>query len=71
MCIFNRGSNRGWADIQAKTLLLFHQKLVIHDVSKIRGAFFFDNLSRDEKGGDKVEKRPLVAELKLKMSLDA
>ena len=27
MCIFNRGSNRGWADIQGKELLLFGSNL--------------------------------------------
>ena len=27
----------------------FHQNLLIHNVSKIRWVFFFDNLSRDEK----------------------
>ncbi len=32
---------------------------------------FFDNLSRNEKSGVKLEKRTLVAELKLKMSPDA
>ncbi len=32
---------------------------------------FFDNLSRDGKSGVKVEKRTLVAELKLKRSPDA
>ncbi len=26
VCIFNRGSNRGWADIQGKPLLLFQFK---------------------------------------------
>ena len=48
----------------------FHQNLLIHDVSKIEG-HFFDNMSRDGKSGVKVEKCPLVAELKLKMSHDA
>ena len=45
----------------------FHQNLLIHDGSKIRGAFF-DNLSGDEKSRVKVEKCTLVAEVKLKMS---
>ncbi len=30
MCIFNRGSNRGWADIQGKPLSLFDQKAKIY-----------------------------------------
>ncbi len=47
----------------------FHQNLLIHNASKIRGAFF-DNLSRDGKSGVKVKKHALVAELKLKMSPD-
>ncbi len=48
----------------------FHQK---RRIKKTRGVFFFffDNLSRDVKSGVKVEKRALVAELKLKMSPDA
>ena len=33
-----------------------HQNLLIHDISKIQGAFF-DNLSGDGKSGVKVEKR--------------
>ena len=28
MCIFNRGSNRGWADIQGKPLLLFQSNFL-------------------------------------------
>ncbi len=39
-------------------------------IKNLRGVFF-DNLSRDEKSGVKVEKRTLVAQLKLKMSADA
>ncbi len=41
-----------------------------YTTSKIQGVFF-DNLSRDEKSWVKVEKRNLVAELKLKMLPDA
>ena len=40
------------------------------NISKIREGVF-DNLSRDGKSEVKVEKRTLVAKLKLKMSPDA
>ncbi len=48
----------------------FHQNMLLHNVSKIREAFF-ENLSRDEKSGVKVENRALESGLKLKMSPDA